>query len=170
MMAGAWSLQNSGLVTEEQARVWLDSFDWTESVEQTESDDSQSALQELMGAFVPVLGTRYTVHDLVSRALGEVAEGSSLGGPMAREELRRHGIRIVDNALAISNSSSAIKKMLAGTPFATDPRSAFGRLPGATNNGGRAIRFNGTPERVTTIPLESIGFGVRNIASEEMLF
>jgi putative DNA primase/helicase len=170
LIGGCWSLMKPDVATEDQARAFIDSFDWTEHAEQTDSDDSQNALGELTGSFIQVLGIKYTVHDLIKRTLGEEVEGSSLTGALAREELRRHGIRIIGNALALSNSSSAIKKMLAGTPFATDPRSAFGRLPGATNFGGKKLRFNGTPDRVTTLPLGLIGFGGACVTSESELF
>lgn len=170
LVSGAYSLMHSGLVTDDQARAFLDKFDWTEYAEQAESDDSQSALQELMGSFVQVLGIKYTVHDLISRSLGEEVEGSTLGSPQARSELRRHGIGLDGSRLVLSNSSSAIKKLLAGTPFATDPRSAFSRLPGAGTGGGKQMKFNGLKTRITTLPLESIGFGGRSIASESELF
>lgn len=170
LVGGCWSLMKPDVATEDQARAFIDSFDWTEHAEQTDTDDSQNALGELTGSFIQVLGIKYTVHDLIKRTLGEEVEGSSLTGALAREELRRHGIRIIGDALVLSNSSSAIKKMLAGTPFATDPRSAFGRLPGATNFGGKKLRFNGTPDRVTTLPLGLIGFGGACVTSESELF
>jgi len=169
MMAGAWSLMNSGLVTDEQALAFMNQFDWTEYAEQAESDDSQSALEELMGSFIMVMGTKHSVHNLISFALGEEVEGRTLEGRQARTELRQHGIALDGTKLALSNSASAIRKLLAGTPFATDPRAAFSRLPGAGNGAGKQLKFNGIKTRVTTLPLELIGFGGRSVESESEL-
>ncbi|WP_146010546.1 toprim domain-containing protein [Dyella sp. AD56] len=171
MMGGAWSMQNSGVASEDDARAWLDSFDWSEHVEATEADDSQNALQELMGAFVTVLGTSHTVHNLISFALNEEVEGRSLDARQARTELRQRGIALDGNKFALWNSSSAIKRLLNSTPFATDPGAAFERLPGA-EKGTRAnrLKFSGQPQYVTRLPLSMIGFGARSIASESEIF
>lgn len=169
LLAGCYSLTNSAVATPEQARAMMDELDWTAHTEAADADDSESALQELMGAFVTVLGTRHSIHNLVSFALGEEVEGRSLDAKQARTELRQHGIAIDGNKLALSNSSSALKRLLAGTAFATDPRAAFSRLPGSDKN-HRQLKFNGKQTRVTALPLEAIGFGGKNIASEEEVF
>jgi putative DNA primase/helicase len=170
MMAGAWSLTNSTLATPDQALAMMNALDWTEHAEATEADDSQSALQELMGAFIQVQGIKHTVHNLITFALGEEVEGRTMEARQAKFELRQHGIVLEGTKMLLSNSSSAIKKLLTGTPFATDPKSAFGRLPGAGKNDGRLVRFNGVRTRVTSLPLECIGFGGRSISSEGELF
>lgn len=171
LAAGAWSMQNSGLVTEAQARAWLDSFDWTEHEElAAESDDSENALEELMGAFITVMGTRHTVHNLISFALGEEVEGRSLDSRQARTELNQHGIGLDGGRLLLSNTTPALKKLLAGTPYATDPKTAFERLPGAEKWRGGQLRFNGIKARAVSLPLSAISFGgVKNIASESEL-
>jgi len=169
LLAGTWSLTNSTVATPERAREMMDALDWTAHAEAAEADDSESALQELMGAFITVLGTKHSVHNLVSFALGKEVEGRSLDAHQARAELRQHGIAIDGNKLALSNSSSALKRLLAGTPFATDPRAAFSRLPGSDKN-HRQLKFNGKQTRVTALPLEAIGFGGKNIESEEEVF
>lgn len=169
LAAGAWSLQNAGLVTADQARAWLDSFDWSEHEEATEADDSENALEELMGSFITVLGVKHSVHNLISFALGEEVEGRTLDARQARTELRQHGIGLDGNKMAISNSSTAIKKLLGDASCSTDPRAAFSRLPGACR-GEKQMKFNGIKTRVTMLPLSSIGFGSKSIASESDLF
>lgn len=170
LAAGAWSLQHSGLVTERQARDWLDRFDWTEHADVAEADDSESALDALMGSFITVLGVKHSVHNLISFALGEEVEGRTLEARQARTELRQHGIALDGNKFAIWNASNAIKKLLIGTPFATDPGAAFGRLPNAEKGPKIKMKFNGNARHVTKLPLASIGFGARSIASEGEIF
>jgi putative DNA primase/helicase len=169
MLAGAWSLTNSAIATPEQAREMMDGLDWTDYAEASEADDSESALQELMGAFIQVQGIRHTVHNLINFALGEEVEGRTLDSRQARTELRQHGIVLEGTKLILSNNVRAIKKLLADTPFATDPGAAFGRLPGAGKHDGKKVRFSGMRTRVTTLPLEAIGFGGKNITSEDDL-
>jgi hypothetical protein len=61
--------------------------------------------------------------------------------------------------MILPNQSTALRNLLEGTPFAADPKSVFGRLPGATNNGGKQVKFNGIKTRVVSVPLELVGFG-----------
>lgn len=123
-----------------------------------------------MGAFITVMGTRHTVHNLISFALGEEVEGRSLDSRQARTELNQHGIGLDGGRLLLSNTTPALKKLLAGTPYATDPKTAFERLPGAEKWRGGQLRFNGIKARAVSLPLSAISFGgVKNIASESEL-
>ena len=169
MLAGTWSLTNSTVATPDQARAMMDELDWTDYAEASEADDSESALQELMGAFIQIQGTKHAVHSLIAFALGEEVEGRHLDSRQARAELRQHGIALDGSKLLLANTSPALKGLMVNTPFATDPRAAFARLPGAGKHDGKKIRFSGIRSRVTTLPLESIGFGGRSIESEDDL-
>lgn len=159
LLAGAWSLTSSMPATAADAEALIAQFDWDEHVEQSDTDDSQLALHALMGAAIREGGTHLSVHELIRRARGESVDGVSLNPETAAAVLRRNGVLVRDDRLILPNQSGALRALLEGTPYAADPKSVFGRLPGATNNGGNQVKFNGLKTRVISLPLSLVGFG-----------
>lgn len=160
LLAGAWSLTSSEPATPEDAEALIGQFAWDEHIEQADTDDSKQALSALMGAMIRDGGLQISVHDLISCSLGELVDGLSLSRDVARRLLRSNGVLVEGDRLILPNQSTALRNLLDGTPFAADPKSVFGRLKGATNNGGKQVKFNGIKTRVVSLPLELVGFGV----------
>lgn len=160
LLAGAWSLTSSAAATPADAEALIGQFAWDEHIEQSDTDDSQLALAALMGAMIRDGGAQVSVHDLISCQLGEQVDGLSLSREVARRLLRSHGVLVSGDRLILPNQSTALRNLLDGTPYSADPKSVFSRLKGATNNGGKQVKFNGIKTRVVSMPLSLVGFGM----------
>jgi hypothetical protein len=74
----------------------------------------------------------------------------------AADLLGRHGLRVRERELLVSNTAEAIARMLADTAWATNWSTILGRLPGATR--AQLIHFRGIgSSRAMAIPLASLG-------------
>lgn len=170
LLAGVWSLTQSRPATEADANAMIGQYSWDEHLEQNEADDSELALSALMGAMIREGGAEISVHDLISRSLGEHVDGLEINRDVAKRLLRSKGVLVSGDRLILSNQSTALRNLLAGTPYAADPKSVFGRLKGATNNDGKQVKFNGIKTRVVSLPLELVGLGVEVVEDESALF
>lgn len=169
LLAGAWSLTSSTPATPEDAENLIRQFNWDEHIEQNDTDDSKLALSALMGATIREGGAQISVYELISRSIGEMVDGLSIGADVARSLLRRNGMMVNGDRLILSNQSTALRNLLEGTPYAADPKSVFGRLQGATNNDGKQVKFHGIKTRVVSLPLALVGYGL-GAAEEENEF
>jgi putative DNA primase/helicase len=154
LMAGAWSLISRELVTLDEARQWIDAYDWSEHRENNETDEGERAMSALMGALVRISGAaEVTVSELVRTALGLVVDGVGLTTTSAEAVLQRHGIRTSGDVLLLSNTSTELRRLMRDTPFSADLRGVLLRVKGAYKWTGTA-RFSGTPTRCIAVPLD----------------
>jgi hypothetical protein len=84
-----------------------------------------------------------------------IALGQELAGAVdqhaANDALLRHGIKTspVDNIFMVSNTHTAIGKMLAHTPWSVNWKNQLARLPGAISD--KPQKFRGTTSRVVIL-------------------
>lgn len=155
LLAGAWSVISSEIVTIDQAMGLIDSYDWSEHREQNDMQEGERALATLMGALIRVGSVEVSVHEIIRCAQDMESEGLTLGRPAAEALLQRHGMRVDGKMLLLSNTSDQLRALVAGTPFEADLRGALLRFKGAARY-DKAIKFNGVTTRAITIPLSSI--------------
>jgi putative DNA primase/helicase len=157
LLAGAWSLVCDKVVTHEQAAALIDDYDWSEHRDTSEADESERALSALMESTLPHLGTHYTVHEILREAArdpGDSGDGFiNIGRPQAEAVLARAGMRVIGTQLLLSNQSQQLREQLKGTPFAADMRGLLLRLPGASRNDQKPVRFSGVLSKCIAIPL-----------------
>lgn len=167
MLAGAWSLVRSTIATEDEAREMMARYDWTEYLENSETEESMKALNTLMERLIRTPKGDVSVYELVARAAGLEGEGAYDGHRKDAEAIiRRHGMgikwvtnRIEDAALLIAHRHSGLDELMADTPYASDVKGQLGRVPGAFRH--EPTRFNGTLSRATAIPLPRVLVGAR---------
>ena len=70
-------------------------------------------------------------------------------------DLRRHGLRVREGELLISNSAEAIGRILADTAWATNWSTILGRLPGVNRSVSMHFRGLGT-SRSVALPLAAL--------------
>jgi len=123
LMAGAWSLVNSGVATAEQADAMIARYDWSEYVEHTESDESTNALSALLAVQIRMpIGGNLSVHELICSAADDATDFAQR--KTAYDTLRRHGV-VIDHGDAefigthLFVAYSAADRMRDSMPIAT---------------------------------------------------
>lgn len=155
LLAGAWSLQSSEIVTTKQAWQLIDQNDWQPYSQATEIPDEQRCLQRILQHQIRVEADKIvtrSVGELVERCLGQSAD-FVVSAELAELTLGRNGIRAADGCVVVSNTANAVAAMLSDTPWASCWPTVLARLPGAIKSG--VTRFKGTTgvSRAVTIPL-----------------
>jgi hypothetical protein len=156
LLAGTWALTSSALVTFPEAEAMIDSYDWSEHVENNETDEAQRALAALMESHVRLNGIEVTVHELVRAAANAPTEVVDLASPKANAILERHGMKVRNNRLLFSNNSNELKRLMEGTSFEADLRGVLLRLEGADRFGNLTVKFNGVPGKCISLPLDPL--------------
>ena len=157
LLAGAWALQSSTVPTDGQVRGLIEGTDWSSYRESTEIADERRCLNRILQHQLRV----ETEDRVLTRSIGELVELISTANPLepvssrhAEELLSRHGLRLAEGMLLVSNTAEAIGRILADTPWASSWSTILGRLPGAGPH-GHPVRFRGagSKARACAIPL-----------------
>lgn len=156
LLAGAWSLISSGVATPAQAEEMIKSYDWSEHLEGADEDESARALSALMEGKIRINGIDITVYELVCEASSVSVPGLDIGSTKADAFLQRHGMRVKDGFLVLSNTSNELRRLVAGTPFEADLRGMLLRVPGADRNVNKPLKFNGVQSKCIRVPLDPI--------------
>lgn len=157
LLAGAYALHSSRAITLDEATRWIEAQDWSEQAAIQEHRDEYACLQRLMEHVARVQGDDgpldMSIGELVARAAGEFKEGIS---PSAAEDaLLRLGFKLEVGMLLISNTASAIARILANTAWAKNWAGILRRIDGAEPT--QPKRFGpGVQTRAVAIPLEII--------------
>ncbi len=134
LLAGAYSLHSSRVLTPEQAAKFAAEDEWVaETVPAVESRDEMQLIGTIMAHSVRVAPNDYTVSRLVQCALGAEPE-SVVSKSAAREALLAIGLKFVEHegrwGLAVSNSHPRLRSILARTPWSASWARALARIPG----------------------------------------
>lgn len=148
LLAGAYSLHSSNIVTPEQAAEFIGREEWKRELVEDGEKDEEQLLARLMEGVIQVDSSRHQVGKLLEGARSEVEDKSLPPLPFSRRTLRDNGIAIGEDinhkyhgGVMISNNHGSIKKILAGTQWDAKWNKALLRLPGAISVG---------PERFTS--------------------
>ena len=158
LLAGAWSLQASRVPSAGEVQSLIDGADWSSYRESTEVPDERRCLNRILQHQLRVESEERTV---VTRTVLELVElvSSALPSPMepvrpadVADLLARHGLRVREGELLISNSAEAIGRMLADTAWVTNWGAILSRLPGASRS--LLVHFRGLgSSRAVALPL-----------------
>jgi putative DNA primase/helicase len=153
LLAGAYSLYSDGLVTAKAAQDWVNAQDWNESQELVSEKDQLQCMKHIAQSIVRTDRGERQIAELVELAC-QVTQDSKMDENEARRTLRRYGIARVSNAqIAISNTSTALARILADTQWHKNWSRILKRIDGATARGGD--RFDTTRcERSVVIPVD----------------
>ena len=162
LLAGAWSLQSAQVPTPQQAQSLIDGADWSSYQQSTGLPDERRCLNRILQHQLRV----ETDERVLTRTVGELVE--LLAEPMpsalepvslrhAEDLLSRHGLRVMEQRLLISNTAEGIARILIDTPWATSWCTTLGRLPGAAPT-PNPVRFKGagSKDRACAIPLDTL--------------
>ena len=158
LLAGAWSLQASRVPSAAEVQSLIDGADWSSYRESTEVPDERRCLNRILQHQLRVESEERSA---VTRTVLELVElvSSAMPSPMepvrpadAADLLARHGLRVREGELLISNSAEAIGRMLTDTAWVTNWGAILSRLPGASRS--LLVHFRGLgSSRAVALPL-----------------
>lgn len=158
LLAGAWSLQSSEVVTTEQAQQLIDGNNWEPYSQATEIPDERRCIQRILQHQVRVEGEK-----TVTRSIGELVEIAlhrehdfHIDASLAQSTLGRNGIKADQSAVVISNNAEAIAAILRDTPWSNCWPTVLTRLPGATKAGSIYFKGAGATSRAVRVPLDAV--------------
>ena len=152
LLAGAFAVTTDQQFTDEQAARRVDNLDWSPFLPDATDTDEVQALNVLMDSHIRVDDGRgsYTasVGELISQSQADVIDTVK---DAAKATLLRHGIKVEDDWLTVSNSHHSLRKVFADTPWAGKWKDQLARVKGA--EGRPATRFGPAKHRAVSIPL-----------------
>ena len=158
LLAGAWSLQSSAIVSDEQARQLIDQNNWEPYSQATEIPDERRCIQRILQHQV-----RVEAEKTLTRSIGELVElalfretDMHISAGLAESTLGRNGIKVDTGALLVSNNADAIANILRDTSWSNCWPTVLSRLPGATKAGSVYFRGAGTNSRAVRIPIDAV--------------
>lgn len=158
LLAGAWSLQSSEVVTEQQARQLIDQNDWEPYSQATEIPDERRCIQRILQHQV-----RVEADKVLTRSIGELVELAlhrdhdfDVAAGLAQSTLGRNGIKAEDGCVIVSNNAEAIARILADTPWSNCWPTLLTRLPGASKAGSIYFKGAGATSRAVRVPLDAV--------------
>lgn len=158
LLAGAWSLQSSEVVTDDQARTLIDQNNWEPYSQAIEVPDERRCIQRILQHQVRVEGEK-----TVTRSIGELVmialhheHDVNIESSLAHSTLGRNGVKAEQSAVIISNNAQAIAAILRDTPWSNCWSTVLTRLPGATKAGSIYFKGAGATSRAVRVPLDAI--------------
>jgi len=158
LLAGAWSLQSSAIVTDDQARQLIDQNNWEPYSQATEIPDERRCIQRILQHQVRVEAEKTltrSIGELVGLALYHETD-MHITARLAESTLGRNGIKCDEGALLVSNNADAIANILRDTSWSNCWPTVLSRLPGATKAGSVYFRGAGTNSRAVRIPIDAV--------------
>jgi putative DNA primase/helicase len=160
LLAGAFSGISDKRVSPEAARKWVEEQDWGDTTSANAITDERRMLNHLMQRRVRLdLGGNKFQDVTMAELVKFASEECSAVSGVAQTELKRHGLKFENGGVWISNTHTALKGHLEGTPWSSQWSRTLRRLPGVIPLGREApaIRFSGELGRAVFAPLDLIG-------------
>ncbi len=156
LIAGAWSLFSDRVVSDSEAKAWVEARNadesWTEQRAQQEDSDEIQCLAYILQHVVRASTSRGPV-DISVAEMMKISRGSSedLRHDWAVETLGRLGLRGDPDVMVVSSTHSGIANILKDTPWARNWARTLRRLPGSYPT-EQPIRFGAITGRGVEIP------------------
>ena len=156
LMAGAWSLLSDAPPSQKEAEECIDCHNWESYSQSTEVPDEARCIQTILQRQVRV----ETDDKPVTRTIGELVELAAchstclhVSAGLATQTLGRHGLRLDQDRLLVSNTAKAIEQFLADTAWQNSWPVVLLRLGGAQRAGPVRFCGAGMVSRAVAIPL-----------------
>lgn len=163
LLAGAWSLGSSEVITDDEAAEYVQGQDW--GLDQDESMDSDETMLahhllsskmdvEVQGGLRRVRTVAEIIEKLAASVLDVSVNDFEYQEEDGRQALARAGIRYSDGMVIVSESHPRLKEILKDTPWGGGWADILSRVEGATRI--PAYRFAGMTTRAVKLPVEAI--------------
>jgi len=164
MLAGAYSLTSTKLISYDDAIEWIRKRDWSEEKGLEQTKDELQLFSLLMSTMVRVEGT----HSTIERSIGELILCSAdmlsdinVTRQNANTRLRRIGIMVNDDRIYISNTSPGIKELIKNTSWSSNHNKILERLPDSEKLEPRTY-YPGLKSRGISLPISMISDGFKS--------
>ena len=151
LLAGAFMWTEPKRLSVDNFRAWLKRQDLSSEREASGMKDEDTLLGLLLGAIIKVDGgntrTVFELAEITNKRFGD----EIVDFEKAKATLERHGFRVDNDALFISDSHHEVRRILANTQFARNHARTLMRLDGAVSI--KSMRFAGAMTRATKINL-----------------
>lgn len=169
LLAGAWSLVSTKVATLDEARNMIGRYDWSDYLEDSETEESDKALNTLLRRLVHIGSQDVSVYELIRRGAKLECDLDLVNQREAEAILLRHGIKLHwkgdrVEAVDVADGHDELKRLMKGSPY-TDLRIHLQRIPSATmprytegkSKGKRKKqRFYGNAEVFTRLPITDL--------------
>lgn len=152
LLAGCWCLENDEPISDSAAAYWVSQLDFSDAEEAEQVSDEEACLQTLLQAHVRHEEGSYTSSRTVGELIDQAQSSDNIEASCAQLTLSRHGFRVENDQLVISNTHHEIKKMLSDSPWSGGWRRIISRLPGAESL-QKPVRFAGSTTRAISVPI-----------------
>jgi putative DNA primase/helicase len=176
LLAGAYSLTSDAEISYEDAKKWIETKDWTEEIALSSQKDELNLFNHIMGQGIEVVTGSHgrqprNIAELVLTSAG-LRTDTIITPAEADATLRRHGIRVEDGDIYISNGQTGgrawINKIMEGTDWVKGHAEALKRITGAKVHAGKS--FAGITMRSTSVPLDVLTGSKVEVAEEPLPF
>ena len=154
LLAGAYSLMSSNLVTLDKATEMINSVSWDSYSEATELPDERRCLQTILQHPVKIEHENMLLGELVEVAQGKYHK--DLDNMQAEDTLGRHGLKVNKDCLMVSNTSEALREILNGTSWQHSWSQVLTRLPNAEKAPATRFKGQGSVAKAVKIPLVAL--------------
>lgn len=154
LLAGAYSLMSSDLVTLDKATEMINSVSWDSYSEATELPDERRCLQTILQHPVKIENENMLLGELVEVAQGKYHK--ELDNTQAEDTLGRHGLKVNNESLMVSNTSEALREILNGTSWQHSWSQVLTRLPNAEKAPATRFKGQGSVAKAVKIPLVAL--------------
>jgi len=156
LLAGAFSLTSSRVLTLLEATEWVEKQNWHGFIPDEADQDEVRALAWMLDKSI-----RFETEDgkAYTRSIGELLSGYYADDCHAddakaiRSNLLRNGIKVEDDHVTISNHHPALRTLFMDTPWADKWKDQFARVPGAEPLA--SCRFGASWHRSVRLPKAS---------------
>ena len=160
LLAGAYSLMSNDLVSLSTAQNMIDSVSWESYSESTELPDERRCLQTILQHSVKIDKTEILLGELVEIAGGKYH--TFVESEQAKDTLGRHGLKVNNDSLMVSNTSEALREILNGTSWQHSWSQVLTRLPNAEK--APATRFKGQGSVAKAVKIPVIALDIEEVA------
>lgn len=159
MLAGAYLLHYTDVITPERAAEWIRAHDWTEQIAVQEESDEDKVITALFESRIRAALDRFSeelsVGELVEVVIRHGSTSTNINAQDASAVLARHGILVQSGSVIVSNTHRAIKSLLRDTSWSVGWSRILKRINGATACPDKKS-FAGAKSRAVSIPYASI--------------
>lgn len=161
MLAGIYNLEHDDVIDKDKALDWIMKHEWREQQEIAMASHDLDLFYHILD-----YTQNYVIDNggQISRSIREMIDMAVNGkqyrehGRLSKEEaisiLRRHGFRMNENMIEISNKSDLIKTILKGTQWVYPCHESLARIPGAIKSGDKNSRFYNVISKFVSIPVD----------------
>jgi len=158
LLAGCWSLCEDREATEQDAIDMINKLDWSEYKDNAEDTESKKTLSSILESKIKIPHGEASLYEVVNIAINgvEMMQGIDLSQSEAHAVLQRHGMKLDDKGLLISNNTQSVTNMLRGSQYQSDWKGQILRIEGVSKY-PKPVRFNGIVSRCIHIDLSLLG-------------